>query len=149
MVDPKIVRKRGRRVSWVVRGLWIVAGAAWFVWLGYEDVGLEVVLALSAWISLAYVATLWRRWSESSQLTHRQYIVRASIAGLVGGATAPLLADILMLVKVSLHGHAVPDFTARDLGAVLGRTPIWALAGLAAGLALGLVHLARGPARRL
>lgn len=134
---------------WIVRGLWAVAGLAWFVWLGYEDVGLDVVLLLSGWISLAYVITLWQRWSDSAQLDQGQYLVRAGIAGLVGGATVPPLADILMLVKVSLHGHAVPDFTARDLGAVLGRTPVWALAGLAAGLALGLVHMARRSGRQL
>jgi hypothetical protein len=98
---------------------------------------------------LAYVITLWQRWSDSAQLDQGQYLVRAGIAGLVGGATVPPLADILMLVKVSLHSHAVPDFTARDLGAVLGRTPVWALAGLAAGLALGLVHMARRSGRQL
>jgi hypothetical protein len=136
-------------VIWIVRGLWAVAGLAWFVWLGYEDVGLDVVLLLSGWISLAYVITLWQRWSDSAQLDQGQYLVRAGIAGLVGGATVPPLADILMLVKVSLHSHAVPDFTARDLGAVLGRTPVWALAGLAAGLALGLVHMARRSGRQL
>ncbi len=130
-------------MKWIVRGLWAVAGAAWFVWLGYEDVGLQVVLILSGWISLAYVVTLWNRWSESAQLGYGQYIIRAGVAGLVGGATVTPLADILMLVKISLHGHTVPDFTARDLGAVLGRTPAWALAGLAAGLALGLVQMVR------
>jgi hypothetical protein len=135
---------------WIVRGLWAVAGLAWFVWLGYEDVGLRIVLLLSGWISLAYVITLWQRWSDSAQLGQQgQYLVRAAIAGLVGGATAPPLADILMLVKVSLHSHAVPDFTARDLGAVFGRTPVWALAGLAVGLALGLVHVARESDRQL
>jgi hypothetical protein len=123
--------------------MWAIAGLAWFVWLGYEDVGLRVVLLLSAWLSMAYVATLWVRWGEGSLIGGKQYIIRSAIAGLVGGATAPPLADILMLAKVSLHSHAVPDFTARDLGAVLGRTPVWALAGLAVGVALGLIHRAR------
>lgn len=133
---------------WIVRSLWAVAGVAWFVWLGYEDVGLHIVLLLSAWISLAYVVTLWQRWSDSPQLKQDQYLLRAAIAGLVGGATTPPLADILMLVKISLHSHAVPDFTARDLGAVLGRTPAWALAGLGVGLALGLINVARSPDRQ-
>lgn len=136
-------------MTWVVRGLWAGAGLAWFVWLGYEDVGLQIVLLLAGWISLAYVVTLWHRWSDSAQLEQGQYLVRAAIAGLVGGATAPPLADILMLVKISLHSHAVPDFTARDLGAVFGRTPVWALAGLAVGLALGLIQRARRSGRQL
>jgi hypothetical protein len=135
-------------MTWIVRGLWAVAGVAWFAWLGYEDVGLAVVLSLSGWISLAYVVTLWRRWSESWRLEPGQYLVRAAIVGLVGGATAPPLADILMLVKISIHGHTVADFTARDLAAVLWRTPVWALAGLAAGLALGLIHRLRKTGRQ-
>jgi hypothetical protein len=127
----------------LVRGLWAVAGLAWFLWLGYEDVGLQVVLLLSACLSTAYVVTLWNRWADRPGLSPGQSMLRSAIAGAVGGATIPPLADILMLVKISLHAHSVPDFTARDLGAVLGRTPVWALAGLAAGLALGLVHMAR------
>ena len=130
-------------MKWIVRGLWAVAGVAWFFWLGYEDVGLQVVLGLSGWISLAYVVTLWNRWSGGSTTGDGQALVKAAIAGLVGGATAPPLADILMLAKISLHSHVVPDFTARDLGAVLARTPVWALAGLTVGLALGLIGLAK------
>jgi hypothetical protein len=130
-------------MKWAVRGLWGAAGLAWFIWLGYEDVGLSVVLGLSALLSLAYVVTLWARWVSGSAMAPGSYFVRSSIAGLVGGVTTPLLADILMLVKVSIHGHAVPDFTARDLGAVLSRAPVWAAAGLMFGLAAGLVHLAR------
>lgn len=130
-------------MKWIVRGLWAIAGLAWFLWLGYEDVGLQVVLGLAGWISLAYVVTLWNRWGGGDRTVAGRTLIRAGITGLVGGATAPPLADILMLVKISLHSHVVPDFTARDLGAVLARTPVWALAGLAVGLALGLAGMAR------
>jgi hypothetical protein len=52
------------------------------------------------------------------------------------------LAVVLMLMKLSLHTHPYPDLLPVDLTAVLGRTPVWALAGLAVGLGAGLAAMA-------
>jgi hypothetical protein len=122
----------------LVWGLWAMGGLGWFFWLGYEDLGLAPVLLLSMWISAAYVLTLWRRWAVLVGLTPRQVILRTGLAGLVAGLTTPPLADVLMLAKISLHSHPVPDFTSQDLLAVLARAPVWMAAGLVAGLAWGL-----------
>lgn len=125
-------------MKWLVRGLWAAGGVSWFVWLGYEDVGLGPVLLLSILIAAAYVLTLWRRWAVLAGLTPRQLQVRTGLAGLVAGLTTAPLAAMLMLAKIALHAHPVPDFSRQDVLAVLARTPVWAAAGLAAGLAWGL-----------
>ena len=118
--------------SWDVRLAWAAAGLAWFLWLGLEDQGLGTVFALAALacstIGLSVVrgrdrGPAWAVW-----------------VGLLSGSAVPLIATLLMFLKVSLHGHAVPDFTLEDVRAALARTPLWALAGLLAGAAAAILR---------
>jgi hypothetical protein len=50
---------------------------------------------------------------------------------------------LLVAVKISLHDHTVPDFTAQDMVSVLNRMPIWGIIGLLSGMALGWVFAIR------
>lgn len=124
----------------LARGLWVIFGLAWFVWLGYEDRGVHLVLGLAALAALAIGTTATVRWirRRSNRLTIPRWLGFAA-TGLLGGAAVGPLAAVLILVKVSLHAHPVLDFSRADLVEVLSRTPAWALSGLLVGLAACLV----------
>jgi hypothetical protein len=62
--------------------------------------------------------------------------------GLLTGTLVAPVAVLLILIKISLHSHGTPDFTSGDIGAVMNRTPVWALAGVLSGEALGLLGVA-------
>jgi hypothetical protein len=124
---------------WAARIAWGIAGVAWFFWLAYEDQGLLAIQLVAMLIALASALTLLRRWLGTSQIPHMATLTRAGLVGLLCGAAVVLFAVILIAVKVALHAHPQPDFTSEDLQAVLARIPVWATAGLLAGLAAGLV----------
>ena len=60
------------------------------------------------------------------------------LAGAAAGALVGPMAAVLILLKIGLHAHPVPEFSSADAAAVLARVPIWAAAGglLGAGAAL-------------
>lgn len=117
--------------SWALRLLWASAGAAWLFWLGYEDRSLRPALGLAALITLAASLNWIQRRRNRTADEYRwglKLVIGAGIGGIV-----PLLASLLILVKVSLHSHNPADFSAADLAAVLERWPIWAAIGFLAG----------------
>ena len=123
-----------RRIS---RALWAIIGASIFFWIGYEDrstfipILLGGLIAVTLSLNLGHIISTGRlRWPGTS--------VGIVIAGLVAGTLAMPLAAILILVKISLHGHIPPDFTLVHVLAVLGRTPVWAGAGTLIGYSLVL-----------
>jgi hypothetical protein len=65
------------------------------------------------------------------------------VAGVLSGTAVPLIAVVLMLVKVSLHAHSNPDFGLADVERAFSLTPVWALAGLLAGASLKVWESAR------
>ncbi len=115
------------------------AGVSWFFWFTYEDRGLVAVMLVASAFAAGIGLTALARWLGDRVLSQSAWLVGASLAGLAGGASVGVVAVLLMLVKVSLHDHPVPDFTQADLGAVLGRTPVWAISGALVGGALGLL----------
>jgi len=119
------------------RALWALIGAGIFFWIGYEDrstfipIILGVLIAAALSLNLGHIISTGRlRWPRVS--------VGIVIVGLVAGMLAMPLAAILILVKISLHGHIPPDFTLVQVLAVLGRTPVWAGVGTLIGLSLAL-----------
>lgn len=138
------------------RTAWLVAGTIWFVWLGVEDRGPGGPLLVAGSGAMAAGLSLLRRWravgKASRTLAVRLpkgmpiderivWLWQAALTGLAAGAAAAPLGALLMLVKISLHAHPVPDFTLADILAGLQATPAWTLAGLCAGGALGLTVL--------
>lgn len=126
------------RAKWVVRGLWALVGLIAFLWIGQEGRGLGGVVLLAACLTTAS----WITFLASGALTPgasrgSRTLKLAWTAALAGGATAPVCV-LLMLVKVSLHGHIGPDFTGADVLWAISRAPEWALAGGLAGLAVAL-----------
>lgn len=127
--------------TWVRRLVWAVFGLAYFLWLGLEDQTVLPVLALGAGLAVALYLEAWKRWVGPPRGLPRT-LRAAALGAILGGAVAPLAA-VFMLMKVSLHTHAQPDFTAARVLDVLARSPIWAAAGLLVGTGVGL--LVQGP----
>ena len=125
-------------LRWVVRLAWGLAGLGWVAWIGFEDRGLTAVTLLAASLCLAAGLSAWVRWRRKDTRLPPAWL-RGAVIGLVAGACVGPTAAVLILVKTSLHAHPVPDLSAADLGRVLSVSPVWAVAGLAAGLAGGLL----------
>lgn len=122
---------RGR---WLRRSILAISGIAWFIWLGVEDQSVYYVLALAVLAALdaLFILPIGDWVSDDSGNTRPLLVV---LIGLAIGACVPVVAALLMLVKVSLHSHSQPDFSLEQVLAILQTMPVWALAAglLAAG----------------
>lgn len=135
---------RARRWRRPLRVLWGLTGLAWFLWLAFEDRGPLTVLPVAALACLSLALTLWARHLEPRLAPGRpRRAGLVALGALTGGAVGPA-TTVLMLLKVSLHAHPIPDFTAADLQTALRLAPPWAVAGALVGLALALLEARRG-----
>jgi hypothetical protein len=128
---------------------------ALFIWFGIEDTSLAFVAALgvggAALIGGRAARDAWQALGEDRADSPgdlrpdpaHQRLASLGLYGLAAGALAPALSAALMVVKISLHSHATPDFSLEEVMGLLWRAPVWAGAGLLAGLGLGLWRLAR------
>lgn len=105
-------------------------------WLQLEDNHiLPVVLVGTVWAAL--LAFHWLRRARFGAGL-RGWLVTAFAGGL-WGALAAVITALLMVLKAGMHGHVNPDFLPGQVLAMLGLTPLWALAGalvVVGGLAL-------------
>lgn len=127
-------QNNSRRIS---RVLWAIIGVSIFFWIGYEDRSTFIPIVLGGMIAAGISLSL-----GSGNIVGRIPWLREGIktvfVGLVAGSLAMPLAALAILVKISLHGHVPPDFSTVQVLAVLGRTPIWAWAGILGGVSLAL-----------
>lgn len=130
------------RLLWTRRLTWLLFGALWFLWLGFEERSTLPAFVLASVLGLVLYVEGWSRWSLGSQGGDRG-LRKAALGLAVGAAIAPL-AGLFMLMKVSLHTHQQPDFTLEQVLQTLARTPAWAAAGLLVGSALALVTARSG-----
>ncbi|MFP3853860.1 MAG: hypothetical protein ACLFWD_06155 [Anaerolineales bacterium] len=121
----------------LLRWLWGLTGLAWFLWIGFEDRSLVTVILMAALIAVSGVFSFslgsWLKKDEGGVDRWASIVL-----GVVVGATVPLLAILLIFVKVSLHNHVEPDFSLGQVQALLRRIPVWGLAGGLFGMAAGL-----------
>lgn len=115
-------------IVWPRRVLLAATGLAWFIWLGVEDRNLYFLLALALMISLSLAAHVaFPHWARPEGDRPQRWPVL--LQGGLFGAAVPLLAVLLMFIKVSLHRHAVPDFTLTQVFSLLAAVPVWATSG--------------------
>lgn len=67
-------------------------------------------------------------------------VVRSTLAGALVGP----LAGLLMLLKVGLHAHVVPDYDLADVLAMLAWTPWAAALGMLFGIGIALIRRGLG-----
>ena len=68
-----------------------------------------------------------------------QIAIMATMLGAIIGIGSSLITALLMLLKNARHSHFFPDFPPGQIGAIIERAPVWALAGGLIGLGLGLL----------
>lgn len=110
-----------------------------FIWIPFEDLGLQWVLILSAAIC-SWCAV---RFLLNRVVSGWQVVLWHSLVGCLAGLAVAPLAALLMLLKSGLHGHAVPDFTVDQMQTVFGLVPYLSLSGLLIGLGFGLWRAAK------
>lgn len=130
-------------LTWAVRGIWLVVGFLWIVWLGVEDRGVLAVLLLSTAISFASSLTGLDRWASGKRLSGRQWWGRWLLMGLVWALAIGPLAILLIAVKTSLHAHGVPDFSMSSLREVIDVWPAWGAGAFLVSLGFGFLGRAR------
>jgi hypothetical protein len=118
----------------------LVIGAGLFLWLPFEDTGINTVLFFAILICSWWAVRFLVFAPAPAGTRLRRHVVVATLAGLF---VSPV-AIFLMVVKTGLHAHASPDFTPEQLQAALLSTPVWILAGFFLGLGSGLWREHRG-----
>ncbi len=122
--------------KWDNRARWlsIVYGVVIFLWLGVEDNDVVGVLVLGL---CGAVLVVWSIASRVDLLSGHLLILIPIVGGSLGVATSVVTA-VLMLAKDVRHAHAFPDYPPAMIGDMLGRAPIWGIAGVLIGLSAGL-----------
>lgn len=115
----------------------VAAGAIWIA----SEGNLTLDLVLSAAVMLVLLAHLVERSAGGRRLAPLRWLLLLAALGVVAGVGIAVLALLLMVVKTGLHAHG-PEYTAAELAWVVESIPLWAVAGLLAGVGLALVTLA-------
>jgi hypothetical protein len=131
-------------LRWVARLAWVVAAPAWFVWLASDDRGVGAIMAVAAIVCVAFALSGIARWRGGKGVGRRRWLLESMAVGLLTGGLVPPVAVLLILIKISLHSQGTPGFTLGDIGGILNRLPVWALAGVLTGEAMGLIGAALG-----
>lgn len=127
------------RLKWIA---WVLSGTVWFFWLGFEDRDTRSVLLLAALLLGAGILSLLLR---SPAAAERSWLLQGAGYGLLAGLALAPLAVLLILLKIGLHAHPIPDFQPSEIQNLLSRIPGWAFSGLLLGSGLGLLaQLERG-----
>ena len=123
-----------------LKWLTVIVGLYGVVWLSLEGAVGQVML-LAAGLALLGAGYVTQRLLGGKVLAPGRWLLFSAALGALLGLANGLLALILMAVKTGLHGHG-PEFTAVEIEWVISQIPLWSLAGLIAGLGLGLLALA-------
>lgn len=125
-------------MKWTLRAFWLMAAIFWFVWVGFEDRGVQAVVIVAVAFALPLGLQLFAAWQTFALPTQAAWMLRSVLSGAIAGILVVPITIVLVLIKISLHQHDVPDFSVMDLQNLLPRTPFWILAGLLFGAAGGV-----------
>jgi hypothetical protein len=126
-----VFSQRSLRVATILLGVVIL------LWLSFEDREVRSALLLAGFLSLLAASATVNR--SRKQMT--AYLM--PIFGAVFGFLVPVLASLLMILKIGLHNHIVPDFSLEQLLAVLRLIPVWVGAGTLIGLGAAVWYVYR------
>lgn len=114
----------------------LAGGGGVFLWTSLEDTTVLPVTLLGGGLALILLL-LWVAGRFGGRTFEgRNAIMAAALLGAAWGLAAALLVALLMLVKNGLHGHLFPDYPFGMITEILARAPLWALAGIFAGIGL-------------
>jgi len=125
-------------MKWPLRTLWAIAGIIWFFWIGFEDRGIQTVVIVAIGFAVPLGFQLFATWKRFAIHTQVAWMLRSMFSGAIAGIFVSPIAILLVLIKISLHQHDVPDFSGMDLQNLWQRTPFWLLAGMLFGAAGGV-----------
>jgi hypothetical protein len=123
-----------------LKWLTVLVGLYAVVWISLEGALWQAILLAVGLIVLG-VGYLLQRILGGRHITSLRWLLLCSGLGAASGAGSALLTLAVMAVKTGLHGHG-PEFTTADIEWVLNQLPLWTMAGLIAGLGLGLLSMA-------
>lgn len=116
----------------LLRSAFFLVGVSVLLWLSSENQDTRLVLLFGVLLSILLALRVMVR----ADLSRLAPLITAGIGGFVGLST-PLLAALLMLLKIGLHSHPTPDFSLSQVIEVLWRIPFFLAGGLLLGLGIG------------
>jgi hypothetical protein len=117
------------------RFLAILLGIALLFWIPFEDSSENPAILFAYFISTWFVITLLTRYKNPSLLT----IINVVFAGILTGATITPLILLLMVLKIGLHAHPIPDYSYEQFISIINRIPIWFISGFLTGMGVGII----------
>lgn len=108
------------------------------IWLSLEDNGVLPAVVLGS--GLAIFGSLFSLLYifGGKVFSSRQAFIGITVLGAIIGAFSAISTTFLMFFKSSWHAHQFLDYPPAMMGAMISRTPAWALAGLLIGLSVGI-----------
>jgi hypothetical protein len=117
----------------------IILGIIFLAWIPIEDIHEGFVLVLAG----AFTALLAVLYLNRHRKAHRGTWLRQAAIGAIAGLCVTPISLMLMVFKIGVHGHEVPDFTPQQMARVIELTPVWASTGLLVGLGSNLWRAGR------
>lgn len=118
--------------------LWIVSAVVWSALEG-DPLRARLLGLLTTLVALAY---LFQRTMAGRRVSSGLGLLIMGLLGIALGAGSVLMTLFLMVVKTGLHAHG-PEFTPAEVTAVWEQLSLWSVVGLAVGIGVGLLLLAR------
>jgi hypothetical protein len=115
----------------------ILLAAYFILWIPLEG-NLSQTVLIAVWVALVTAGHLAQRWLGGRTLGRGRWLLVAAAFGLYLGLASAILTLLAMALKTGLHAHG-PEFTRAEINWVLAQLPLWAAAGLLAGLGLGML----------
>jgi hypothetical protein len=115
----------------------ILWGLYMVVWAALEG-GLRTTVFAAIWTAILIIGYLFNRFLAGRTLSTGSWLLVSAVLGALIGMGSGLLTLVLMAIKTGLHAHG-PEYSAAELNWALQQLPLWTLAGLLAGLGLGLL----------